>query len=74
VGREPPNSGSRHSLTIPNFPPELMSETPGNLLVEICKGHTPICHDNSTGFQEGKPCPTAEAALAMQAVVGTTIS
>ncbi len=27
---------------LPNSPPELMSESPGLLLVEFCKGHTSI--------------------------------
>jgi len=29
-----------------------MSESPGNLLVEFCKGDTSNLHDNATGFQE----------------------
>jgi hypothetical protein len=42
-----------------NAHPELISESPGNLLVEFCKGHTSISHKNSAGFQEEKPCPIA---------------
>jgi hypothetical protein len=38
---------------------ELISESPGILLVEYCKGHTSISHDNSAGFQEETPCPIA---------------
>ena len=32
----------RYDSDIPNFPDELMPESPGNLLVEFCKGHTSI--------------------------------
>ena len=49
----------RDSYDIPNSPPELMSESPGFLLVEFCKGHTSISHDNSAEIQEEKLCPIA---------------
>ena len=42
LGRERPNSETRRSPNIPNSAPELMSESPGNLLVEFCKGHISI--------------------------------
>jgi len=53
LGRERPNSETRRSPNIPNSAPELMSESPGNLLVEFCKGHTSNSHDNSADFRGG---------------------
>ena len=50
---------ARYAFDISNSSPELISESPGILLVEFCKGDTSISHDNSAGFQEEKPCPTA---------------
>jgi hypothetical protein len=46
------NCESHHSPDISNSPPELMSESPGNLLVEFCKCHTSISHQIATEFQE----------------------
>jgi len=34
-GRERPNSETQYSPDLPTFPPELISESPGNLLVEF---------------------------------------
>jgi hypothetical protein len=36
-----------------------MSESPGILLVEFCKGDTTISQQNSAEFQEEKLCPIA---------------
>ncbi len=47
------SSKTHYSPNIPNSPTELMSESPGFLLVEFCKGHSSNFHDNSTEFQEG---------------------
>jgi len=60
-----PNKGTSNPITwtetrfSSQFFIELISESPLFLLVEHCKGHTSISHDNSAGLQEEKPCPSA---------------
>jgi len=56
---KPTTEQARIESPAPNSPTELMSESPGFLLVEYCKGHSSIFHDNSADFRGGESCPIA---------------
>ena len=62
----------RYGFDIPNTPPELMSESLGNLLAEFCKGDTTISQYKYSCIQEKRPSNWV-AGLGMDSGTGLSL-